>query len=208
LTGQPQTLEFNRDLLGGAIRFLSYSAETQALLPLLIDEAARTGNYSRIASQLMITATGLAESIAQGMELAVVCAEDFPRFPPAMAEDTSYLLGNSMYRSTEIQCGIWPRGEAPADFNQAIESDKPVLLLSGQYDPVTPPEYAEMVLKHLGNGKHLVAPGQGHSVTGKGCLGQLVTDFIAAADHSGLDTACIAQLQASPWFMTLTGPTP
>jgi hypothetical protein len=96
----------------------------------------------------------------------------------------------------------------PADFSQPVVSDKPALLLSGEYDPVTPPEYAEEVLQHLSNGKHLVAPGQGHSVTGKGCLGRLVTEFIEKADHSQLDTSCIAQLQASPWFMSLTGPKP
>jgi len=208
LTGQPQTLEFNRDLLGAAIRFLSYSAETQALLPLLIHEAASTGDYSRITSQLMITATGLAESIAQGMEMSVVCAEDYPRFPQLAASDSDFLLGNSMRRATDIQCGIWPRGQVPADFSQPIESNKPVLLLSGEFDPVTPPEYAEMVLQHLSNGRHLVAPGQGHSVSGKGCLGELVTEFIVAADHSALDPGCLSQLQASPWFMSLTGPKP
>jgi len=208
LTGEPQTLEFNRDMLGGAIRFLSYSAETQALLPLLIHEAASTGDYARITSQLMITATGLAESIAQGMELAVVCAEDFPRFPPHTSADNNYLLGDTMRRSTDIQCGIWPRGQVPADFSQPVISDKPVLLLSGEFDPVTPPEYAEMVLQHLSNGRHLVAPGQGHSVAGKGCLGDLVTEFILAADHSELDPSCLTQLQASPWFMSLTGPKP
>lgn len=208
LTGEPQQLKFDRDVLGGAIRFLSYASETQALLPLLIHEAATTGDYSRIASQLMITATGLAESIAQGMELSVVCAEDFPRFPANSGADPSYLLGDSMRRSSNIQCDLWPRGAVPADFNQPIVSDKPVLLLSGELDPVTPPEYAEQVLQHLSNGMHLVAPGQGHSVTGKGCLGKLVSEFIVAADFSELDTSCIAQLQASPWFMSLTGPKP
>lgn len=208
LTGQPTELKFDRDVLGSAIRFLSYSSETQALLPLLIHEAATTGDYSRIASQLLITATGLSESIAQGMELSVVCAEDFPRFTDNSEENQSYLLGNSMQRASEIRCDVWPRGPVPADFNQPVVSDKPALLLSGELDPVTPPAYAEQVLQHLSNGKHLVAPGQGHSVTGNGCLGRLVTEFIEAADHSGLDTSCISQLQASPWFMSLTGPKP
>ena len=208
LTGRAYELKFDRDMLGSAIRFLSYSSETQALLPMLIHEAATTGDYSRIASQLLITATGLSESIAQGMELSVVCAEDFPRFTDNSEENQTYLLGNSMQRASEIRCDVWPRGPVPPDFNQPVVSDKPAMLLSGELDPVTPPEYAEQVLQHLSNGKHLVAPGQGHSVTGKGCLGELVTGFIEAADHSGLDTSCISQLQASPWFMSLTGPKP
>ncbi len=208
ITGQPAELRFDRDVLGSAIRFLSYSSETQALLPLLIHEASTTGDYSRIASQLMITAAGLSDSIAQGMEMSVTCAEDFPRFDQIPQDNDPYLLGNSLRRASEIRCDVWPRGPVPADFNEPVVSDKPVLLLSGEFDPVTPPEYAEQVLQHLSNGKHLVAPGQGHSVTGKGCLGKLVTEFIEKADHSQLDTSCISQLQASPWFMSLTGPKP
>ena len=208
LTGKPFKMKFDREALAASIRFLTYSAETQALLPLLIHEAATTGDYARIASQLMITATGLSESISQGMELSVVCAEDFPRFPEEPRAGTSYLLGNSMLRASQIQCDLWPRGQVPDDFNEPIQSDKPVLLLSGEFDPVTPPEYAVEVMSHLTNAEHFVAPGQGHSVTGKGCLGRLVSEFIMAADHAGLDTECISQLQPSPWFMSLTGPTP
>jgi hypothetical protein len=39
-------------------------------------------------------------------------------------------------------------------------------------------------------------------------VGQVVTDFIVAASLDGLDAQCLAQLQASPWFMSLTGPNP
>lgn len=209
-TGLPFTLEFDREVLGAAIRFLAYAAETQALLPLLIHEAATTGDFRRIAAQLLITAGSLTESIAQGMELAIVCSEDFPQFPgpeqdPAAAE---YLLGDTMLRASRIQCGIWPRGEAPAGFHDPVASDVPALLLSGELDPVTPPEYADAVSVHWPNSLHIVARGQGHSVTGKGCLGRLVAEFIEAASVAGLDTGCVEQIQASPWFMSLTGPQP
>jgi pimeloyl-ACP methyl ester carboxylesterase len=208
LTGKPYTFKFDRDVLASAIRFLTYQSETQALLPLLIHEAATTGDYSRIASQLMITAASLSDSISQGMELSVVCAEDFPRFSQDEDFNHAYLMGDSMMRASRIQCGLWPRGSAPADFNQPVESDKPALLLSGEFDPVTPPEYADEVLSHLSDGMHLVAPGQGHSVSGKGCLGRLVSEFIIAASSNELDTSCIQQMRASPWFMSLTGPKP
>jgi hypothetical protein len=45
-------------------------------------------------------------------------------------------------------------------------------------------------------------------VSSRGCLGQVVTDFIVTARLEGLDTKCLSQLQASPWFMSLTGPNP
>lgn len=208
LTGRPFPLEFDRETLATAIRFMAYAAETQAILPLLIHEAATTGGYQRLASQMLITATNLTESIAQGMELSVVCSEDFPLFPAEGEGQSGILMGDSMLKATRLQCAAWPRGEVPEGFHDPVQSDKPALLLSGEYDPVTPPEYGAEVSQYFSNSLHLVAPGQGHSVTGKGCLGRLVEEFIAAADWRGLDTRCVTQLQNSPWFMTLTGPTP
>jgi hypothetical protein len=64
------------------------------------------------------------------------------------------------------------------------------------------------VKAHQSNSLHLVARGQGHSVTGRGCLGELVADFIIAGRLDDLDTGCVDRLQASPWFMSLTGPEP
>ncbi len=58
----------------------------------------------------------------------------------------------------------------------------PVLLLSGELDPVTPPEYGDQVAAHFPRATHLVAPGQGHIVTTRGCMGDLVSEFIIAGD--------------------------
>lgn len=212
LTGQPLTLKFDREVLASAIRLLTYSAETQALLPLLIHEAATSGHFERLASQMLIMTSSLTDSISQGMELSVICSEDFPLFPgqddASGNPGSASLMGDSMLKASRIQCGIWPRGDIPVDFHAPVVSAKPVLLLSGELDPVTPPEYAEQVKTHFSNSLHLVAPGQGHSVSGRGCIGQLIADFIVAGDSSKLDTGCLAQMQSSPWFMSLTGPNP
>lgn len=212
LTGQPLTLKFDREVLASAIRFLTYSAETQALLPLLIHEAATTGHFERLASQMLIMTSTLTDSISQGMELSVICSEDYPLFPKhdddSENQGAASLMGDSMLKASRIQCGIWPRGDIPFDFHAPVVSDRPVLLLSGELDPVTPPEYADQVKTHFSNSLHLVAPGQGHSVSGRGCIGQLIADFIIAGDSSKLDTGCLAQMRSSPWFMSLTGPNP
>lgn len=206
-TGKPLDLTFDRDTLAASLRFLMYSSDSQALLPLLIFEAATEGDFSRLASQMLIATSGIQEMISLGMEMSVVCAEDFPFFP----EDDSMaglLMGNAMIEATRVQCDVWPRGEVPPDFHHPVTSDKPVLLLSGELDPVTPPEYAEQVAEHLPNSLHLVAPGQGHSVTNRGCMGRLVSEFIENPDFEDFDTTCISQMQATPYFTSLTGPNP
>jgi pimeloyl-ACP methyl ester carboxylesterase len=206
-TGQPLTLSFEREVLASALRFLSYSPETQAMLPMLIHEAATTQRYERLASQMMITATGLQQTIAQGMEMSVMCAEDYPLFP-ATVEPNDTLLGTLMDQVVRVQCGIWPAGPVPEDFHQPVRGDVPVLLLSGELDPVTPPEYGDRVAAHFERATHLVAPGQAHIVATRGCIGDLVSAFVIDGHADNLDTACLGQLERSPFFETLTGPAP
>lgn len=206
-TGKTHELTFDREVMASSLRFLTYSSSTQAMLPLLVFEAATENYFERLASQMLIAATGLQQSIAQGMELSVICAEDFPFFPDD-SDNSQYLMGDLMLKASRIQCGIWPADPVAADFHEPVRSDIPVLLLSGELDPVTPPRYAEQLLPWFPNATHLVAPGQGHSVTGRGCLGKLVAEFIIAGSMEELDTACIKQLQTTPYFIALTGPKP
>lgn len=206
-TGKPFPLTFNRDVLSTSLRFLTYSSDTQAMLPLLIHEAAVEQRFDRLASQMLIAAIGLQQSISQGMEMSVMCAEDAPFFP-ADPPENDLLMGNIMEKAVNIQCGIWPRGPVPENFNKPVTGDVPLLLLSGELDPVTPPEYADQVAVHFSNSTHLVAPGQGHIATTRGCMGRIVSDFISTASSSDLDTDCMSQMQATPFFMSLTGPSP
>lgn len=206
-TGKPFTLTFNREVLSTSLRFLTYSADTQAMLPLLINEAATERRFDRLASQMLIAATGLQQSISQGMELSVMCAEDYPLFPQEPAAN-SYLMGDIMHKSVGIQCEIWPQGPVPENFHEPVTGDLPVLLLSGELDPVTPPEYADQVAVHFSNSRHLIAPGQGHIATTRGCMGKIVSEFIIEGSADDLETDCISNMRATPFFISLTGPTP
>ena len=113
-----------------------------------------------------------------------------------------------MLKATRIQCAQWPRGPVPPGFHEPVSSDVPTLLLSGELDPVTPPEYADRVAAHFPDSTHLVAPGQGHIVTTRGCMGDLVSEFIVSGGTAELDTECLSRLEASPYFLSLTGPRP
>jgi pimeloyl-ACP methyl ester carboxylesterase len=206
-TGEPFPVTFNREVLSSSLRFLTYSADSQAMLPLLIHEAYVEQRFDRLASQMLIAASGLQQSISQGMEMSVMCAEDYPLFP-AEPLPNDYLMGDMMDKAIRIQCGIWPRGPLPEGFHDPVSGDTPVLLLSGELDPVTPPEYADQVAVHFSNSRHLVAPGQGHIATTRGCMGKIVSEFIIEGNADDLETDCIANLQPTPFFISLTGPTP
>jgi pimeloyl-ACP methyl ester carboxylesterase len=190
-----------------AIRFLSYSSETQALIPLLVHEALTTDDLSRLASQAILVMTGLNEMLARGMELSVLCAEDFP-FIDMSADYSDTLIGNLMLEIIDLQCNVWPRGKVPENFHQPVVSDLPVLLLSGERDPVTPPQYAATTAETFSNSLNLVARGRSHSVMKNICLRDITTEFISSGSVEDLDTSCVENIKPAPFFTSLLGPDP
>jgi pimeloyl-ACP methyl ester carboxylesterase len=141
------------------------------------------------------------------MELSVMCSEDYP-FLNLGADQSDTILGDIMLRGFEAQCSVWPVGVVPDGFHDPVVSDVPVLLLSGERDPVTPPRYADQAAETFDNSLHLVAEGQAHSVMRHRCLQDVVSDFVAAGTLEDLDTACVEDIDASPFFTTLLGPEP
>jgi pimeloyl-ACP methyl ester carboxylesterase len=207
VSGEPQDMRLTADTLGVAIRFLSYSSETQAMIPLLVHEALTTGNLSRLASQALLIMTGLNEMLSKGMELSVMCSEDYP-FMDLSADYSQTLMGNLMMEIVDLQCKIWPRGEVVENFHQPVVSDIPVLLMSGERDPVTPPHYATQAAETFSNSLNLVAHGQAHSVMKNVCLRDITTEFIEQGSVENLDTSCVENILPAPFFTSLLGPDP
>jgi pimeloyl-ACP methyl ester carboxylesterase len=198
LTNEQRTDEFTDVSLAAVVRFYSYAPQLFGMLPMLLAEAA-SGRFENLMAQSRMMEQLIGEQIYVPLQLSVMCAEDAAgmRVDPA---DAGTILGTEFVDYTLAQCAVWPRGTMPQDFHDAVQSSKPVLLLSGELDPVTPPRYGDEVQRTLPNSRHFVFRGQGHSVMGVGCGPRLVAEFIAAADASALDGKCLDQLQYSPPF--------
>lgn len=199
-------MRLDDDTLASVARLYAYSPETAALLPLTIS-AAMKGNTAPLLGQAQIVFRGVEELANSGMSLSVVCSEDADRLHINPA-DADTVLGGAMVDALLRQCAIWPKGVRPADFNTPLVSDKPVLILEGELDPVTPPRYGEEVMKGLSNAKLIVAKGQGHNVIGRGCIPKLVQRFVANLAPAKLDTKCVDQLGPIPTFIDFSGATP
>jgi len=191
------------EAVAGVTRLYAYVPQLAAMLPRSLAEAA-AGRPEVLMAQARMIESLVGEQIAQGMQLSVTCAEDADRLRVDPA-DASSLMGTEFVATLLAQCEVWPRGRRPADFNAPVRSDRPVLLFSGELDPVTPPRYGEEVLHDLPNGRHLVARGQGHNVMMAGCAPRLMARFVAAADAKGLDVDCLAQLAPPPPFVGAYG---
>ena len=103
-------------------------------------------------------------------------------------------------------CGFWPQGEVSDTYYEPVVSDKPVLVLSGELDPVTPPRWGRMVAEQLPNSQHIVVPGAAHGTIMYGCVQRLMTQFIDEANVADLDSACVEELERPLFFRSYTGP--
>ncbi|UTW45781.1 alpha/beta fold hydrolase [bacterium SCSIO 12696] len=212
VSGKTTEIQVSKDVLATAIRLLSYAPETQALLPLLISEAADNNDLGQVATSALMIEGQLQGAISRGMEWSVICSEDYAhalRQPKSPAgDDPALLLGDVMTQISEQVCPNWRLGSSPRDFHKAFSSSTPVLLLSGEYDPVTPPKYGEQALQQYANGRHIVAKGQGHSVIQRGCMPAVINQFLNDESNKNLDMSCLQPMGNTPFFTTLMGAEP
>jgi len=82
------------------------------------------------------------------------------------------------------------------------------MLLSGDADPITPPAYGDMAAVDLDNAIHLTGRNQGHGQAPRGCVSDIIGDFIDTASIEDLDTGCMERLHAMPFFLDFSGPSP
>jgi pimeloyl-ACP methyl ester carboxylesterase len=199
---------FTEDWLRGVVRMFSYAPETVALLPLLINHAAVTGDFVPLAAQALLVSRQMDESIAMGMHNAVVCTEDVPFIADGDDGGVDTYLGVGMVEMLRDACAIWPNGVMDEGFKSAWSSDIPALLLSGEADPVTPPQNGEHLLQTLSSAIHLVGRGQGHGMFARGCTPRIMEAFIDSGTVEALDASCLDRLRPAPFFLRFTGPNP
>jgi len=201
--------QFSELDFASAVRLSSYSPTTLAILPLLIDAAWREERYEPLAAQARMSERMLDNMVSVGMHNSVVCTEDAPFFDASAITDESLhetYLGRTVLDMLELTCGIWPEGYRDPDFKEPLRSNIPALLLSGEFDPVTPPAYGAQAAAGLGNSLHLIGPGQGHGLAPLGCVPRLLARFVETASVDQLDTGCFDKLTVAPFFVDFSGP--
>lgn len=202
-TGTRENVHVGYDLVLAALQPLTYTPETATLLPEMLRVAA-SGDLAPLFAANPSLAGRFEEQMNPALHFSVTCAEDAPRIAAGAAQAALAGLATAgLARQTLAVCDVWPRGAMPADFATPVRSDKPVLLLSGGMDPVTPPAYGTEVARQFPNSRHVIAPGYGHIVSPHACAPRLLAAFVDAASVSALPANCVTALAQSvpppPW---------
>lgn len=203
MTGETKRETATSDTVAGLTRMFAYGPQAAALLPMVLSEA-QAGRYGPLMALSGMVGTQTSESIMHGMQLSVICAEDADLFV-VDPKDTDTVLGTGLSDVFLAQCKAWPTGTRPKDFHTPLNSKVPTLLMSGEFDPVTPARYGDAVARTLPNARHLVLRGQGHGVAGVGCMPKLLAKFMETADAKGLDAECLKTVDYIPPFTGFNG---
>jgi pimeloyl-ACP methyl ester carboxylesterase len=209
-TGEPVEISFGRQRFSSIVFLMSYMPEMVSLLPLFIRAAHERQDFGALAAQTLFLNESFEGMLSRGMQLSVLCAEDIPFFKTARgeAQGAATYLGTTTRDSFIAMCRRWPHAEVAKSFKDPVQSSAPVLLLSGEADPVTPPEFAELAKQTLPNARHAVLPGHGHNVSFRGCVPRLIAELLKKGSTATLDVSCAESAAPPPFFLDPLGPPP
>jgi pimeloyl-ACP methyl ester carboxylesterase len=181
-----------------AIRSMMYSIRLSRRVPLYIHQAF-LGEFRPITEMAVRLERGSQLGLSLGLLLCVTCSEDVARIKPedVERETKGTYRGDVRVRSQMAVCDIWPKSELPANYADPVKVDIPVLLFSGNLDPVTPPRWGEEAARHLPNSLHVVVPGA-HGVYG-GCTDSIMQQFLTKGSAEGIDMTCVQTTTLPPF---------
>jgi len=200
-------VKLSRDLAGEAVRYMLYQPGAASRIPLLIHEAAN-GNFGPLADAALFYRVNLVATGSNGMYFSVTCAEDLPMIKAGEGETNgaNTFLGDYRLTQQRAACELWVRGSIPSNYSEPTRSKVPALIMTGEWDPVTPPAYGDTAAKYLPNSLHVVVPHGGHGfggLDGTQCLDDLVVKFVTAGTTSGLDTSCVKNIKRRGFVLKL-----
>ena len=166
--GVEQRIRLDGSLLIDVLFVGLYNPAVTASMPQMIYDIPR-GDYGILQERLALY---FDTSSALGMQMSVQCAEEFPFNAPEEAYGAAEGVQPQIaaFYAASVQplfavCREWLSTTTDPRENQPVSSDLPALILAGDQDPITPPEWGHMVARDLSRSYFYELAGHGHWVT-------------------------------------------
>lgn len=199
------TLQITADIFAEFLRSQLYTPASSRKVPFIIHEAS-VGDFTPFLNAVIPENNEIRNSVSDGLYLSVTCAEDVPFINAASARKQSddTVFGNYRLSQQMRACDLWKRGNVSAGFLSPVVSSIPTLILSGYFDPVTPPSLGKNIAKHLSQSRQIVIANNAHVEDGLSdleCLDKLILTFIETPDVHKLDPSCVDNMQPEPFVV-------
>jgi pimeloyl-ACP methyl ester carboxylesterase len=197
-TNDPYIVSFaGNDLVGWLFSTL-YATSFIPALPQTIYQI-RAHNYSQLS--YLYGYVTFDDTFSDGMFYSTTCSEDWAfltrqditRSLQGITPQIAVVFG--LYEQQEYDiCQFWNVQAAPVAQKLSVISNLPTLVLSGEYDPITPPSNGQEVAQDLSHSYYFLFPGQGHGEEySSACSDQIVSAFEDNPDQQP-SGACISQM--------------
>jgi pimeloyl-ACP methyl ester carboxylesterase len=199
-------LELSRNAFVQTLRYMLYSSLGALKVPAFV-HAAANGEWEPLAQTAYTVGGMLMASLPDGLYLSVTCSEDVDLIGPNAAAVQTGFLGDFRLRQQVAACAEWVSGELPDGFHGPVESQVPVLIVSGERDPVTPARWGFQAQEFLPNSVHLVVPDGAHGFFGLGgldCVDAMTSKLLETGSVVGLDaTGCAEGISRPPFLLEI-----
>jgi pimeloyl-ACP methyl ester carboxylesterase len=194
-------IELSWPPIASKIAELLYEDASYIQIPYIIHEAYLE-NYNPLFDAFDIYNTETNYFLAYGMFLSNICAEKIPgAIENYDIEEKDSFLGDYKFQTRKAACASWPVKSVDESMHKNVISDIPTLIISGQLDPVLPPETGARISKHLVNSQHIVIPYMGHmfsELSNLDCYDTYVVSFFEGQEGS-LDKNCFDEMKPNPF---------
>ena len=175
-------------------------------IPAIIADA-NNGKTDRLAA--LIKDNQGPSNFTWGLRLSIWCGEEMPFEDSSQVEDQTspgWGLGGIDERTASVaMCKAWNVAAADPRENLPVKSDVPVLVLSGEFDPDTPPQWARAMAANLTHARFVLMPGQTHGAGFNRCGGTIEPAFLR--DPSApLDTTCVLTMPTADFTPAPSAP--
>jgi pimeloyl-ACP methyl ester carboxylesterase len=203
--GKTTEVDLEAEHFAESLRGMLYKPDLMRGIPLLLHKAA-SGGYTGFAQYQLDRNVPLNNALADGLYFSITCTEDIDRVDPqqVQANGRGTFFAEHRWRPHLEACKGWPRGQLAAGFADEVKSDVPVLLMAGDYDPVTPPSSAHAAVSRMSNARVVVIPYAGHmawGLVGEDCVKEMAERFLNTADVRSLDVSCLKDVRPKPFIL-------
>lgn len=193
VTGKREPVKLERENYVERIRFLLYSTASARFLPLVIHKAYE-GDFLPFEGIAIRRNPG--SQVARGMYMTVTCSEGIPFITEKEIVDEAKgtFVGETRVRSHQQACRQWPRSNVPNSFIEPVQTNVPVLMISGELDGAASPSFGKTAMKFMPNGEQVKIRYYGHQLDSP-CIFEIEHKFIQRGSVRGLDTSCVTKIR-------------
>ncbi|MBY6204192.1 alpha/beta fold hydrolase [Halomonas denitrificans] len=202
-----------QDVIAGLPFGVAYEQKTHAAIPALMDGLARQveqGNEAFFRAIALAADDGMGISVSMGMAAGVRCLDGYfeKNAAEASRDEAEHPLLSAAFGGAEFRREAADLcrelGLAPRDASQYAlrDTDVPLVIANGAWDPITPPPLARYVAEKMPSARYVEFPHAGHGPTRSiECAGGFMNAFF---DDPGaeLDMDCVEDGEEAAEYIT------